>query len=169
MMAPILAALVSAGAGFVTDLVKDKGEDLVKKGIEKVTGIDLSKDDITPEQIEVIKANEIKIMELDFEKLKLEFEHKKEDNRHEEVITTNANDNVTERWVSDNKTDSWLAKNVRPLSLLSMLGLIVIIVIAAFFGAVIPDIYIDLVKSLAFLMFGAYFTGRTYEKAKGGE
>ena len=60
---------------FVGKLIDDYGQDLVVKGIEKLTGIDISKKDLTPEQQQVILDNEFKIKSLDFEKIKLDFDN----------------------------------------------------------------------------------------------
>jgi hypothetical protein len=81
-----LASLAALGIGFLKDLAFDHGETLVKKGIKKVTGIDLDKKSPTPEEIEKIKANELEIKKLDFKQLELEFLREKEDNRHIETI-----------------------------------------------------------------------------------
>ena len=40
---------------FVGKLIDDYGEKLVVKGIEKLTGVDLSKTDLTNEDFEIIK------------------------------------------------------------------------------------------------------------------
>lgn len=94
-MSIILGALATAGLDFVTDLIKDHGEDLALEGIKKVTNIDLKSkkvEELTQEEIARIKEQEIAIMSLDFEKLKLELENKKEDNRHEESFYTQAHE-----------------------------------------------------------------------------
>lgn len=60
---------------FVGKLIDDYGENLVVKGIEKLTGIDISKKDLTPEEQQKILDNEFRIKSLNFEELKLEFEN----------------------------------------------------------------------------------------------
>ena len=57
----MLSLLASAGLDFVVDMVKDNGEELVKEGIKKVTGIEI-KDNLSPEQVAVIKASEQEIV-----------------------------------------------------------------------------------------------------------
>lgn len=87
-MVGIGATLVGMGISFVKDLIMDNGEDLVKEGIKKVTGIDLDKKkakDLTPQEVAAIKDAEFKIKELDFKELELELESKREENRHEEA------------------------------------------------------------------------------------
>ena len=83
-MALILSALAGLGINFVKDLIADHGETLVAKGIEKVTGIDVTKKELTQEDKQRIVDAEIQIKQLDFKKLELELESKKESNRHEE-------------------------------------------------------------------------------------
>lgn len=51
----ILAALAASGLSFLTDLITDNGEDLIKQGIKKVTGIDLDKKkELTPAEVAMI-------------------------------------------------------------------------------------------------------------------
>lgn len=87
-MLGIGTALASLGIGYVKDLIMDNGEDLVKEGIKKVTGIDLATkkpQELTADEIQVIKDAEFRVLELDFKELQLELESKKEDNRHTEA------------------------------------------------------------------------------------
>ena len=79
-----MGPLLGLGIGFITDLISKHGEKLAKAGIEKVTGVDLSKSELTAEDKQRVVDAEIEIMKIDFEKLKLELEVTKEDNRHEE-------------------------------------------------------------------------------------
>lgn len=58
---------------FVGKLIDDYGEKLVVKGIEKITGVDLSKQDLTNEDKQKILDSQIQIMNLDFKTLELEF------------------------------------------------------------------------------------------------
>ena len=74
--------LVAAAIPFLTDLISKYGEKLVVSGVEKVTGIDLGKTELTPEDKQLIIDAEYKIKALDFEKLKLDLESIKEANRH---------------------------------------------------------------------------------------
>lgn len=60
---------------FVGKLIDDYGEKLVVKGIEKLTGVDLSKTDLTAEDKQKIMDSQIEIMKIDFEKLKLEYDN----------------------------------------------------------------------------------------------
>ena len=60
---------------FIGKLIDDYGEKLVVKGIEKITGVDLSKQELTNEDKQKILDSQIEIMKIDFEKLKLEYEN----------------------------------------------------------------------------------------------
>lgn len=67
--------LATAGIEIFKDLISDNGEDLVKQGIEKVTGIKLDgKKALSIEEIQLINDSKVQILKLDFEKLKLENE-----------------------------------------------------------------------------------------------
>jgi len=84
-MIALLPMLAGLGIDFVKDLIADNGEDLVREGIKKVTGIDLNKTKrLTPADAEKINAFKLELEKLDFEKLKLELDSRKEDNRHDE-------------------------------------------------------------------------------------
>ena len=94
---------------FVGKLIDDYGEKLVVKGIEKLTGVDLSKQELTNEDKQKIMDSQIEIMKIDFEKIK-------EDNRAKEFVTiqnnsntSNARDNNTR--IQESANASNLAKN----------------------------------------------------------
>lgn len=66
MLATLLA---TAGINIFNNIISDNGEDLVKKGIEKVTGIKLDgKKTLTIEEVQLIKQHESDILNLDFKK-----------------------------------------------------------------------------------------------------
>ena len=70
--------LAGMGIDFIKDLIMDNGEDLVKEGIKKVTGIDLnskSPKDLTPQEIEKINSSKVELLKLDFDKLREEYRH----------------------------------------------------------------------------------------------
>ena len=75
--------------------------------------------------------------------------------------------NTTLRWKSDNTTSERLTKLVRPISLLTLLGTIILFTFLDgwnSWGFDVPESYTDMLQSLAMLAFGAYFGGRTVEK-----
>jgi hypothetical protein len=85
-----------------------------------------------------------------------------------EKADSEAQKQVTRRWESDMKSDSFLSKNIRPLIIVY---LTVIFTACAFFdgnvgGFVIEKTYIPIFQSLLVTVYGAYFVGRTWEKAK---
>ena len=77
--------------------------------------------------------------------------------------------NVTERWKADMSSDVKLAKLIRPITLIALMSMFMITMILdsldnwPFNG---KDSYIDLLQVLMLTAFGAYFAGRTIEKAK---
>jgi len=79
-----------------------------------------------------------------------------------------AQQQVTTRWEADMKSDSFLAKNIRPLVLIF---LTVVFSALAFTdgnigGFKVAKEYIPIFQTLLVTVYGAYFVGRTYEKAK---
>ena len=62
------------GIGFLDDLISEVGMPLVKKGVQALTGIDLSKEELTNEDKQKIMDSQIEIMKIEFEKIKLETE-----------------------------------------------------------------------------------------------
>jgi hypothetical protein len=79
-----------------------------------------------------------------------------------------AQEQVTARWQADMSSDSWLSKNIRPMVLIY---LTVIFSSCAFFDGNIGDFfiaepYIPIFQTLLVTVYGAYFVGRSWEKAK---
>ena len=75
---------------------------------------------------------------------------------------------ISSRWNADMKSDSWLSKNVRPLVLVFLvISTVLMIFIDA--GAIsfnVEDKWTDLLQLVLITVIGAYFGGRTLEKAK---
>ena len=85
-----------------------------------------------------------------------------------EKTHADAQEQVTNRWEADMKSDSFLAKNIRPLVLIF---LTVVFSALAFTdgnigGFKVAKEYIPIFQTLLVTVYGAYFVGRTYEKAK---
>jgi len=140
-MIPFLPMLAGLGIDFVKDLITDNGEDLVKAGIEKVTGIDLSKKvKLTPEDVAKIKETEYKIKQLDFEQLKLEY--KNTDSARKMNIEVQTSENA-----------SSLAKNAAYYIDFAIIGATIIVGFVLFIVP-IPDEN----KELAYTMFGSLLT-----------
>jgi hypothetical protein len=79
-----------------------------------------------------------------------------------------AQEEVTARWTADMASDSFLSKNIRPLVLIY---LTFIFSILAFFDGNIGEFkiaeeYIPIFQTLLVTVYGAYFVGRSWEKAK---
>ena len=76
-------------------------------------------------------------------------------------------ENVTERWKAD--SDVKLAKLIRPLTLIALMVMFMLTMTADSIDAWpfnVKDSYVDLLQILMMTAFGAYFAGRTIEKAK---
>ena len=85
-----------------------------------------------------------------------------------EKADTDAQAQVTERWKADMASDSFLAKNIRPIVLIY---LTFIFTILSFFdgnigGFSVAEQYVPIFQTLLVTVYGAYFVGRTWEKAK---
>jgi hypothetical protein len=76
----------------------------------------------------------------------------------------NEQNNVSERWKADLGSDSWLSKNVRPMTLVSLLVAYFIFATASAFDIVVKPAYVELLGQMIMLIVSAYFGGRTLEK-----
>lgn len=85
-----------------------------------------------------------------------------------EKADSDAQEQVTRRWESDMNSDSFLSKNIRPIVLIY---LTFIFTMCAFFDGNIGEFeiaeeYIPIFQTLLVTVYGAYFVGRSWEKAK---
>ena len=77
--------------------------------------------------------------------------------------------NVTARWAADMSSDVKLAKYIRPVILIALL---VLFMCTMFLDSLdnypfnVKESYVSLLEILMLTAFGAYFAGRTIEKAK---
>lgn len=134
---------------FIGKLIDDYGEKLVLQGVEKLTGIDLSKEELTPEDKQKIMDSQIEIMKIDFEKLKLETEAKLEDKRLDIQNTNNAQ--VMNTQIQTSELSSKLAKNTAYIiDLVLVLSLVVLVFCLFIFKLPIEN------KELAYTMFGSF-------------
>jgi len=137
----ILSALAGLGIDFVIDLVKDNGDDLVREGIKKVTGIDLNgKKDLTTDEIAKIKAHEIQIKTLDFKELELQQQNTDSARKMNSEIQTS-------------EYSSALAKNASYYIDFAIIGATILVGFVLFFVAIPPEN-----KELAYTMFGSLLT-----------
>ena len=75
---------------------------------------------------------------------------------------------VTERWKLDMNSDSWLSKNIRPLVLVFLVvaTILLIFIDAGAINFKVEDKWTDLLQLVLITVIGAYFGGRSFEKAK---
>ena len=73
---------------------------------------------------------------------------------------------ISSRWDSDNQSDNWLSKNVRPLSLISVLVVFFIMLFTDgnFEDFTIQKEYIPVFNILLITIVGGYFTARSIDK-----
>lgn len=85
-----------------------------------------------------------------------------------EKADQDAQTQVTERWKMDMQSDSFLSKNIRPLVLVYLTSIFTILAFADgnVGGFEVAQEYIPIFQSLLITVYGAYFVGRTWEKAK---
>ena len=77
--------------------------------------------------------------------------------------------NVTERWKADMGSDVKLAKLIRPVTLICLMTMFMLTMVADSMDEWpfnVKDSYVSLLEILMLTAFGAYFAGRTIEKAK---
>ena len=78
-------------------------------------------------------------------------------------------ENVTERWKADMGSDVKLAKLIRPVTLIVLMSMFMVTMVADSMDNWpfnVKDSYVSLLEILMLRAFGAYFAGRTIEKAK---
>ena len=95
-------------------------------------------------------------------------EIKKQGQQILEDADTKAQEQVSSRWASDMQSDSFLSKNIRPMVLIYLT--VIFSSLAFFDGNVgefkIAEEYIPIFQTLLVTVYGAYFVGRSWEKAK---
>jgi len=77
--------------------------------------------------------------------------------------------NVSERWKADMGSDVKLAKYIRPVTLICLMVMFMATMIADSIDNLpfnVKNSYVSLLEILMLTAFGAYFAGRTIEKAK---
>ena len=75
---------------------------------------------------------------------------------------------ISSRWAVDMKSDSWLSKNVRPMVLIFLVisTVLMIFIDAGTINFVVEPKWTDLLQLVLITVIGAYFGGRSLEKAK---
>ena len=76
--------------------------------------------------------------------------------------------NITDRWKADMNSDSWLSKNIRPLviAFLVVCTVLMIFIDGGSINFVVEQKWTDLLQLVLITVIGAYFGGRSFEKAK---
>lgn len=71
---------------------------------------------------------------------------------------------LTERLKADMASDSWLSKNIRPMTLIFILGAYFVFAMMSAFGSNANEKYVELLGQWGMLIMSFYFGGRTLEK-----
>jgi uncharacterized membrane protein (DUF106 family) len=71
---------------------------------------------------------------------------------------------VTKRQTADMASDSWLSKNIRPMTLIFILGGYFVFAMMSAFGQDANEKYVELLGQWGMLVMSFYFGGRTLEK-----
>lgn len=71
---------------------------------------------------------------------------------------------LTKRLQADMTSDSWLSKNIRPMTLVFILGAYFIFAMMSAFGSNANERYVELLGQWGMLIMSFYFGGRTLEK-----
>jgi hypothetical protein len=72
--------------------------------------------------------------------------------------------NLTDRLKADMASDSWLSKNIRPLTLIFILGAYFTFAMMSAFNYETRGAYVELLGQWGMLIMSFYFGGRTLEK-----
>lgn len=128
------------------------GDVLPDKGVLGIVKNLISSDDkLTPEQ----KTEGLRLAqehELEMEKQAILFEQ-----------------TVTDRWKADAMGDSWMSKNARPITLLSLLAFLYLIIISDSFPSFnfeVKDAYVELLQMLLTTTVIAYMGARSFDKTQ---
>ena len=73
-------------------------------------------------------------------------------------------DNLTKRHEADMASDSWLAKNIRPMTLIFILGAYFTFAMMSAYDLETRGAYVELLGQWGMLIMSFYFGGRTLEK-----
>lgn len=71
---------------------------------------------------------------------------------------------LTKRQQADMSSDSWLSKNIRPMTLIFILGAYFVFAMMSAFGSNANEKYVELLGQWGMLIMSFYFGGRTLEK-----
>ena len=135
------------GIDFIDKLATEVGIPLLSKGIKAITGIDITEEELTPDDKQKIMDSQIEIMKIDFDKLKLETEAKLQSKKMVFDDKSNARNREIEVVQTTGKKDNTVT---------ILAGVIVI----GFFAGLISLVFVHLDKGsgtyeLLYMMFGA--------------
>jgi len=71
---------------------------------------------------------------------------------------------LTKRQEADMNSDSWLSENIRPMTLIFILGAYFVFAMMSAFGSNANEKYVELLGQWGMLIMSFYFGGRTLEK-----
>ena len=71
---------------------------------------------------------------------------------------------LTKRQAADMASDSWLSKNIRPMTLIFILGAYFVFAMMSAYGNNANEKYVELLGQWGMLIMSFYFGGRTLEK-----
>jgi hypothetical protein len=74
------------------------------------------------------------------------------------------NQELTKRLEADMKSDSWLSKNIRPMTLVFILGVYSTFAMMSAWDIEVNNNYVELLGQWGMLIMSFYFGGRTLEK-----
>ena len=82
-----------------------------------------------------------------------------------EQIRKSVESEITKRWEADSLTDSWLSKNIRPLTLATVMTFLVLMTFFEGFGvSSVNERWIGLWELVSVTVIGGYFAVRTVDK-----
>ena len=72
---------------------------------------------------------------------------------------------ISKRWASDMNSDSWLSKNVRPLTLITVVAFLILMTFFEGFGiSSVDERWIGLWEMVSITVIGGYFAVRSVDK-----
>lgn len=101
--------------------------------------------------------------------LKAKMAQELENNKKDMLLANLQADNVeaqeiTKRWQADSASDTWLAKNIRPMTLIALLGAYFFFAFMSMLGYETRGAYVELLGNWGQLVMLAYFGSRGMEK-----
>ena len=91
----------------------------------------------------------------EFEKYKMEYEKE---------LYQIQEENISRRWEADSKQELKLPKSIRPITLAVLVGLFVLTIVLSYFNVIIPKDYLSLLEVILLTVISAYFGARSIDK-----